>query len=101
MSINENQEFEAINQKVKERTVNVEEVRQMAADTYREVKAKRKAKAIIRIMVAAVLFGASVAGFYGLESIGWINDTFRTVLIGVSGALAMFNIGRFWNDLRQ
>ena len=33
MSINENQEFEAINQKVKERTVNVEEVRQTVAET--------------------------------------------------------------------
>ena len=101
MNINENQEFEAINQKVKERTVNVEEVRQSVADTYREVKARRKAKAVMRMVLAVVLFGASVAGFYGLESIGWINDTFRTVLIGVSGALAMFNIGLFWNDLKR
>ena len=101
MNINENQEFEAINQKVKERTVNVEEVRQSVADTYREVKARRKAKAVMRMVLAVVLFGASVAGFYGLESIGWINDTFRTVLIGTSGALAMFNIGLFWNDLKQ
>ena len=101
MNINENQEFEAINQKVKERTVNVEEVRQSVADTYREVKARRKAKAVMRMILAVVLFGASVAGFYGLESIGWINDTFRTVLIGTSGSLAMFNIGLFWNDLKQ
>lgn len=101
MNINENQEFEAINQKVKERTVNVEEVRQSVADTYREVKARRKAKAVMRMILAVVLFGASVAGFYGLESIGWINDTFRTMLIGASGSLAMFNIGRFWNDLKQ
>lgn len=101
MSINENQEFEAINQKVKERTESVEEVRQTVADTYREVKAKRKAKAIIRIVVAAVLFGASVAGFYGLESIGWINDTFRTVLTAAAGSVAMFKIGCFWQKSKQ
>ena len=53
MSINENQEFEAINQKVKERSVNVAEVRQTVADTYKEVCVRRKTKAIASM--AAVL----------------------------------------------
>lgn len=101
MNINENQEFEAINQKVKERTESVEEVRQTVADTYREVKAKRKARAILRIVVAVVLFGAAAAGFYGLEAIDWINHTFRIVLTAAAGAVAMFKIGGFWQRAKD
>jgi Na+/proline symporter len=101
MNINENQEFEAINSKVKERSVNVEEVRQSAAETYREVKARKKAKALGRIFVAVVMFAMAVVVFYGLESIGWINSTFHIVLMCIAGAVTMFNIGLRWNELKQ
>lgn len=96
MSINENQEFEAINQKVKERTESVEEVRQSAADAYREVQMRKKTKAVASIVGVATLLGCAVAGCWGLEEIGWINHTFRIVLTAAAGAAAMFKIGCFW-----
>ena len=101
MSINENREFEAINQQVKERSMKVEEVRQSVAESYREVKARRRAKAAGRIIIIAVLFAVSAAVFCGLEAIGWINDTFRIVLMCAAGAVAMFMIGFCWHDLKQ
>lgn len=96
MNINENQEFEAINQKVKERSENVEEVRQTVADTYREVLARKKAKAIACIMGVAAVLAIAVTGFWALEEIEWINHSFRTVLTAAAGAFAMFKIGCFW-----
>ena len=101
MSINENQEFEAINRASKERSENVDEYRQTVADTYREVKARRKAKAIYHIVALVVLFASAIAFFYGLEVIGWINGTFRIVLMCVAGAVGMFKIGYYWHDLKQ
>lgn len=96
MSINENQEFEAINQKVKERAVNVEEVRQSAADAYREVQMRKKAKAVVSIVGVAALLGIAVTGCWGLEEIGWINHTFRIVLTSAAGAVAAFKMGRLF-----
>ena len=101
MNINENQEFETINQKVKERAENVEEVRQTVAETYREVQARKKAKAIACIMAVLAVFGVAVAGFWGLEEIGWINHTFRIVLTAAAGAVAMFKVGGFWQKSKQ
>lgn len=101
MSINENQEFEAINRASKERSENVDEYRQVVADTYREVKARRKAKAIYHIIALVVLFASAVGFFYGLEVIGWINDTFRIVLMCGAGAVAMFKVGQYWNDIKK
>lgn len=101
MSINENQEFEVINRASRERAENADEYRQTVADTYREVKARRKAKAIYHIVALTMLFAASVALLYGLEVIGWINDTFRIVLMCVAGALTMFKIGFHWHELKQ
>ena len=101
MSINENQEFETINRMARERSENVDEYRQTVADTYREVKARRKAKAIYHIIALVMLFASAIAFFYGLEVIGWINGTFRIVLMCVAGALAMFKIGYYWHDLKQ
>ena len=101
MSINENQEFEAINRASKERSENVDEYRQTVADTYREVKARRKAKAIYHIVALAMLFVAAIAFIYDLEVIGWINGTFRIVLMCVAGAVGMFKIGYYWHDLKQ
>jgi type II secretory pathway component PulM len=96
MGINENQEFEAINQKVKERSENVEEVRQAVADTYREVQARKKARGILCIMVVIAVLAIAVTGFWALEEIEWINHTFRIVLTAAAGAVAMFKVGCFW-----
>ena len=101
MSINENQEFEAINQKVKERTVNVEEVRQTVAETYREVRVRKKTKAMICIMAALGLFAIAAAGFWALEEIEWINYSFRLVLTAATGAVAMFKVGCFWQRAKD
>lgn len=101
MSINENQEFEAINQKVKERSESVEEVRQTVAETYREVRVRKKAKAIIFILVALGVFAIAATGFWSLEQIEWINHSFRLVLTAATGAVAMFKIGGFWERVKQ
>ena len=101
MSINENQEFEVINRASKERSENVDEYRQTVAETYREVKARRKAKALYHIIALAALLASAVGFFYGLEVIGWINGTFRIVLMCVAGAVAMFKVGFYWHDFKQ
>ena len=101
MSVNENQEFETINRKVKERTENAEEVLQAAADTYREVRMRKKAKAIACILGVAAVLGIVVAGFWALEEIEWINHTFRIVLTAIAGAVAMFKIGGFWREVEK
>lgn len=101
MNINENQEFEAINQKVKERTETVEEDRQISAETYREVQVRKKLKAMIFIIIAAGLFAVAATGFWVLEGIEWINHTFRIVLTAASGAVAMFMIGGFWHGAKD
>lgn len=101
MSINENQEFEALNRKTKERNESVEEEQQAVAENYREVRARRKAQSIAKIIVVAFALGVLLAGFWGLEQFGWINSTFRTVLMCVAGAVAMFKVGYFWNEMKK
>lgn len=100
MSINENQEFEVINQKVKERAVNVEEVRQNAADTYKEEKARRVTKAIINMAVTLLAMVIVLRGITALEAIGWINGYFQVVLMCVAGSVSMFLEGYFWHELK-
>ena len=101
MSINENQEFEAINQKVKERTESVEEIWQCAADTYHEVKARKKAKAIAKMFAVVAVFICATFGLIGLEYIGWISVFFRQVLICVAGCMAMFKLCYFWHEIKN
>ena len=101
MSINENQEFETINQKVKERTETVEEGRHTAAETYREVQMRKKAKAVACILGVAAVLGIAVTGFWALEEIEWINHTFRIVLSAIAGAVAMFKIGGLWREIEK
>ena len=101
MSINENQEFAAINQRVNDRTENAKNVQQIADDTYREVQMRKKAKAVACIMGVAVVLGIAVTGFWALEEIAWINHTFRIVLTATAGAVAMFKIGGFWCDIKK
>lgn len=100
MSINENMEFEAINKKVKERAVNVEEVQQAAADTYKEVKVRKTVRALALMAATFVAVVIVMRGINGLEIIGWINETFRNLLICVAGGVAMFNIGYLWRDIK-
>ena len=101
MSINENQEFEAINQKVKERTESVEGIRQNAADTYHNVQARKKAKAILRMVAITVAFVFAVVVINALEAIGWINSTFKVVMMVAAGGVAMFNQGYYWHELKK
>lgn len=101
MSINENQEFEAINQKVKERTETGEEVRQTAAEAYREVQIRKNLKAVIFIIISAGLFALAATGFWALEGIEWINHSFRNVLTAAAGAVAMFKISGFWSSAKK
>ncbi len=101
MSINESKEFEAINQRVKERTVDVEAVRKTAADTYKEVKARRITKAITLMAVTAVLLVIALRGISALEAIGWTNNSFAVVMMVVAGSAAMFTEGYFWHELKN
>lgn len=101
MSINENQEFETINQKVKDRTENAEKVQLIATETNREAQMRKKAKAVACILGVAVVLGIAVTGFWALEEIEWINHTFRIVLTATAGAVAMFKIGGFWHEFKK
>ena len=101
MSINESMEFEAINQRTKERTVDVEAVRKTAADTYKEVKVRRITKALAIMAVTAVLLVIALRGITALETIGWINNSFEIVLMVVAGSVAMFTEGYFWHELKN
>jgi uncharacterized membrane protein len=101
MSVNENQEFEAINQRTKERTVNVDEVRQNVADTYKAVKIRRKTKAITIMAVTLVVLVIALRGINGLEAIGWINGSFKAVLMCAAGCVAMFTQGYFWHEFKD
>lgn len=101
MSINESKEFKAINQRTKERTVDVEAVRKSAADTYKEVRVRRITKAITCMAVTAVLLVIALRGIIALEAIGWINNSFEVVLMVVAGSAAMFTEGYFWHELKH
>ena len=101
MSINESKEFETINQKVKERTYSVEEVRQTVADTYREVKARRTTKAIVSMIITITALVVAVIGITALEMIGWVNDIFCIVLMCLAGHGAMFKIGYLWHEIKN
>ena len=101
MSINESKEFETINQKVKERTESVEEVRQSEADTYREVKARITTKAIVSMIITITALVVAVIGITALEMIGWVNDIFCIVLICLAGSVAMFKAGYLWHEIKN
>ena len=101
MNINENQEFEAINQKTRERSDNAAVEFQSTEDFYHAKKVKAKQKAIVCIAVTVVILLVSVFGIIGLEDIGWINTTFRTVLLCLAGCMAMFKTGYFWHEIKK
>ena len=101
MSINENQEFEAINQKTSERKVSAQAVCYSTEEIYRAKKAKATKKAIIRMIAVTLAFVIASVGITALEMIGWINGTFRIVLLCSAGSVAMFNLGYFWHEIKN
>ena len=101
MSINESQEFEAINQMTHERKF-VEETECQCKEAFHSVKrAKAKKKALLNICLTAVCLVAVVFGISALENIGWINQIFSIVLSCSAGAAAMFKVGYYWNDFEK
>lgn len=101
MSINENMEFETINQKTGERKFAAETEGQYREAVHRVQKAKAKKRAIVLMVVTILALIASMFAIIGLEMIGWINSTFRIVLMCLAGALAMFKTGYFWHEIKN
>lgn len=100
MRINENKEFEAINQKTGERNFIAETECQSKEEYHRVKKAKAKKKAIVFMVVTVLALVVAMFGIIGLELIGWINATFRIVLMCAAGAVAMFKTGYFWHEIK-
>ena len=101
MNENENKEFEFINKKTSERAVGVEETLNHAAEAYKAVKEKRRNKAIVMMVVAALVAAALEVGIFALANIQWINTTFRTVLLCVVGAWLSFKAGYYWHEIKK
>lgn len=100
MSINESMEFEAINQKTGERRFVAEAEGHCKVEYHHVKKAKAKKKAIVFMVVTVLALIASMFGIIGLEMIGWINATFRIVLMCLAGSVAMFKTGYFWHEIK-
>ena len=101
MSINENQEFEAINQKTKERNENATVECHSTEEIYRAKKIKAKRRAIVCIFIIFAILVVAAAGIFALEYIGWINATFKIVLLCLAGCVAMFKVGYFWHEFKK
>ena len=101
MSINENQEFEAINQKTSERNSITKAVCYNTEEIYRAKKAKAKKKAIAFMALTITAMALGITVIAALETIGWINGTFRIVLMCAAGAVAMFKTGYFWHEIKN
>lgn len=96
MNINENQEFEAINQKIKERNENATVECHTTEEIYRAKKIKAKRRAIICILITFAILLVADAGIFALEYIGWISATFKIVLLCLAGCVATFKTGYFY-----
>ena len=101
MSVNEYQEFEAINQKTSERNAQATVECHSTEDIYRAKKAKARNKALFCISVTLIALAAAVFGIIKLADIGWINDIFCFVLLCLAGSVAMFKSGYFWHEFKQ
>ena len=101
MSINESKEFEAINQKTGERKFVAETECQCSEAYHRVTKAKAKKKASVFLVVTLVALAVTMLGITALEMIGWINGTFRIVLMALAGAAAMFKAGYLWHEIKN
>lgn len=92
-TINERQEFEAINKKTSKRNADEDTVNH-------SIEVKAKTKAVISIVLTVFALAIVMAGIIGLYRIGWINDTFRIVLMCLAGAVASFKVGYFWHETK-
>lgn len=101
MSINENQEFESINQKTGERRFIAETECQCKEEYNRLHKDKAKKRAIGLLVVKTIAFIVAAFGITGLELIGWINSAFHIVLLVAAGSVAMFNAGYLWHEIKN
>lgn len=99
--MNENQEFEFINSKTRERAVDVEEVRSQAAETYKAVKAERRKRASLRIAADALVAAGAGLGILGLSKIGWISEIFCAVLLCAVVVWLSFKAGYFWYEIKK
>lgn len=99
--MNENQEFERINQKTRERTEGEEASCKQAADTLKAFAAKRRKTAVMRMSVTAMVAAAAWFGILGLQSIGWINGSFCFVLLWVVLAWLAFKAGYHWHEIKK
>lgn len=101
MSINEHKEFEAINKKTSERSAKAAAICHSTEEIYQAKKAKAKKMAIAFMAVTILLLAVAMVGITALQMIGWINPTFRIVLMCVAGSVAMFNTGYFWHEIKN
>ena len=101
MSVNEYQEFEAINQKTSERNAQATIECHSTEENYRVNRAKQKEKALFCISATLVALALAVFGIIKLADIGWINDIFCFVLLCLAGSVAMFKAGYFWHEIKQ
>ena len=101
MSVNEYQEFEAINQKTSERNAQATVECHSTEEINRSKKAKAKKKAVAFMVVTLLALMLTMCGIVGLEMIGWINSTFQIVLMCLAGCAAMFKVGYFWHEIKQ
>ena len=101
MCINESREFEAINQKTGERKFVADTECQCQEEYHRVKKAKAKKTAILLMFFTAVILFASIVTINSLEIIGWINGTFRIVLLCLAGSLSMFKFGYLWHEIKN
>ena len=101
MCIDENKEFEVINQRASERNAEESAVFYNTEEIHRAKKYKAKRKAAVNIGVTIGLLVLAVFGIIALELIGWINDNFCVVLLCVAGCVAMFKTGYFWHDIKN
>ncbi len=99
--MNENQEFEFINSKTRERAVDEEATYKQAADTVKAFAVKRRKKAVMRMAVAALVAAAAWFGILGLADIGWINGSFCVVLLCAVGAWLAFKAGYYWREIKR
>lgn len=101
MSINENQEFEQLNQQTRDRRAAAEAACYDTQAIYLDKKAKARKKASGRLVLCLVASLAAIVGIYGLEAISWISKEFSVVLMCAAGAVAMFKVGYFYHEMKR
>jgi hypothetical protein len=101
MSINENQEFETINQKTSERNANAQAVCCSTEEIRWVKKTKARKKAALLMFVTCAVLAVALSGIAVLEEIGWINDYFSIVLKCLTGCVAVFKAGYLWHEIKN